>query len=759
MQNNKFRYSAERRLIYKMSPGGSPEKPEWEDLKFTEKEKTEKYIREILKDTDGRSVRNAWEKIKADNEVRREEVEEFANAIIAEAVGGGKLTEASAVEAIRRHLPTEPRHVKELAVATGLTSVDALVRMELVRQRGQQQKPHTPSSKSYWGGEWKWDKPKERKAPKKKPGPTNYEKYKNHPLVKQIRNIDIELRRVLRTGQSLHGRSMLARRRMCANNRKKECLRRQRVYLVRQFHEQTGVMYGEINKKRHDYEIRKRQGKVGSSAPRKGPVCDAKGRTAQEVRAMLLEQRARSAVSSNARSHRSIITRGFSSRSREASAWDGSRGLDPAEVAAYGGNATGLYAARTERRRAYERKRAVDYLTSSRADWKYGGPIKPMSTYIDRTGGPKKYKGGSWLDSYKASSERARAVSGEIRSEELQRKLSSGYYDQFRGVPAYSGFMGNLNMFSRHWRTNKDRIPGDLMRLKAMEGELQKQLMNQRQHQEHMSAVREIGQSERPGIYQQIHIPESTVGLGFTPGHTIAVTCEEQSGKMTRFSYKPYYEIGGRTAYGSDPGAEERMADYGIVFDRVYYNSKFINGGARRAIKGVNVFFLREGKYTVQAPGGYNQQFVVRKHDKYPGYTKVDHYSAHEYNESKIIKKQTVDLKKLFGKPGINLAHVKPRELMIVVGDRDLGQSQNEPYRIHVDIIGKLNKNNSRPYRFPHGVWVRRIDAMKYEVSFENGAIDGNFSIVPIDDHGLMGTPLSVNVGKGKPHKRGREIS
>ena len=746
MNNRKFKNSAERRLIYKMSPGG-PEKPEWEDLKFTEKEKTEKFIREILKDTEGRSIRNAWEKIKADSEVRKEEVEEFANAIIAEAASGGKVTSASAFEAIRRHLPTDPKHVKDLAVATGLTSVDALVQMELVRQRGQQQRPHTPASKDYWGGEWKWDKPKESTVPKKKPGPTNYEKYKDHPLVKQIKNIDLELRHVDMYGRRQRGNSAFARRRMYSNNMKRESLRKQRVYLVRQFHEETGVMYGEINLKRHQYEIRKRQGKVGSSATRKGPVRDARGRTAQEVRAMLIAQRASSSRSSG--------TSRFGFRSRESSAWDGSRGLDAAEVVAYGGDATGLNAARTQRREAFERKRAVDYLTGSKSDWKYGGPTKPMSTYIDRTGGSKRYQGGSWLDKYKASSERARNVSGQIRSEELSDKLSSGYYDQFRGVPAYSGFMGNLNMFSRHWSTNKDRIPGDLMRLRAMEGELQKQLTNQRQHQEHMTMVRDIGLERKTGIYHQIHIPESTVGLGFTPSHTITVTCEEQNGKVTRFSYKPYNAIGGRTAYGSDNAAEERMADYGIVFDRVYYNTKTINGGARRAIKGVNVYFLREGKYTVQAPGGYNQQFVVQRHDEHPGDTRVSHLS--EYKESKIIKKQTVDLKKLFGRPGINLAHIKPRELMIVVGDRDLGQSQNEPYRIHVDIIGKLNKNNGRPYRFPHGVWVRRINAMKYEVSFENGGIDGNFSVVPIDDHGIMGSPLKVNVGGGKSNNR-REI-
>ena len=196
MNNKKFRCSAERRLIYSMRPRSGPEKHEREDIKFTEKEKTEKFIREILKGTDGKSLRNAWEKIRADNEIRKEEVEEFANAIIAEAASGGKVTEASAFETIRRHLPTEPKHVKELAVATGLTSIDALVRMELVRQRGHQQKSHTPTpnSKDYWGGEWKWDKPRERKIPKKKPGPTNYEKYKNHCLVKQIRNIDLELR-------------------------------------------------------------------------------------------------------------------------------------------------------------------------------------------------------------------------------------------------------------------------------------------------------------------------------------------------------------------------------------------------------------------------------------------------------------------------------------------------------------------------------------------------------------------------------------
>ena len=142
---------------------------------------------------------------------------------------------------------------------------------------------------------------------------------------------------------------------------------------------------------------------------------------------------------------------------------------------------------------------------------------------------------------------------------------------------------------------------------------------------------------------------------------------------------------------------------------------------------------------------------MVQRDDENPGDTKVNHLS--EYRESKIIKKQTVDLKKLFGKPGINLAHIKPRELTIVVRDRDLGQAQNEPYRIHVDIIGKLNKNNGRPYRFPHGIWVRRINAMKYEVSFEGRGIDGNFTILPIDDHGIMGTPLKVNTGRGTQRK------
>ncbi|MAF20545.1 MAG: hypothetical protein CMI55_02595, partial [Parcubacteria group bacterium] len=314
-----------------------------------------------------------------------------------------------------------------------------------------------------------------------------------------------------------------------------------------------------------------------------------------------------------------------------------------------------------------------------------------------------------------------------------------------------------LNMFQRYWRTNRDRIPGDLMRLRAMEGELQKQLDNQKQHKEHMAMVYEIASEQKEGIFHQMYIPEPTVGLGFTPTHKLTITCEEPNGKMVRFSYKPYYAIGGRTAFGSDPGAEERMADYGIVVDRAHYRTKYLDSNrTRRAIKGLNVFFTRAGRYTIQAPGGFNRQFELREDTEGPGLEKIDYLN--EYKESKMLKKQTVDLKKLFGKPGINLAHIKPRELMIVVGDRDLGESSNEPNRIHVDLIGKFNKNNGRPKRFPHGVWVKRISAMKYELSFEKKGFDGNFTIVPIDDHGIMGTPLKVNVGKGNSNWRNETV-
>ncbi|HCI03754.1 MAG: hypothetical protein QF755_04215 [Candidatus Peribacteraceae bacterium] len=606
MNNKKFRCSAERRLIYSMRPRSGPEKHEREDIKFTEKEKTEKFIREILKGTDGKSLRNAWEKIRADNEIRKEEVEEFANAIIAEAASGGKVTGASAFETIRRHLPTEPKHVKELAVATGLTSIDALVRMELVRQRGHQQKSHTPTpnSKDYWGGEWKWDKPRERKIPKKKPGPTNYEKYKNHCLVKQIRNIDLELRQVERLGKRQRGRSAFARRRMYQCNMRKEQLRHHRVKLVRQFHEETGVMYGAVTLRRHqsDLRIRKRAEDKRNGVTR-GPVRDARGRTAQEVREMLLAQRASASRSSR------------SSSSREASAWDGSRGLDAAEVVAYGGDAAGLYAARTERRRAFERNRAVDYLTGSRSDWKYGGPTRPMSTYIDRTGGPKRYQGGSWLDKYKASSERARNVSGQIRSEELSDKLSSGYYDQFRGVPAYSGFMGNLNMFQRYWRTNRDRIPGDLMRLRAMEGELQRQLTNQRMNER---AYQEMEVARQSGEMAVFHTEKLYPVGGFNKSAYLRISYHDAGGRKRTYKYHPASARSEMNAYGSSEVATEELLDLGIVIKKVPYESAYYDPHDRhhKKIKGVEIYFRKPGNFSVHGPG-FNRNITVRQERDY----------------------------------------------------------------------------------------------------------------------------------------------